>query len=131
MGRVYERIIANGEELYTLFDTGSVSSYITRKAARRVKLVEQKLPEPILVGLGGRKRRISGVGILVGEIKGNRFHTAVRVVGMLGKSEKGQEIDLIFGALSMQEWNILIDPKKEKLDLSRFKKEWIEYYLLK
>jgi hypothetical protein len=34
---------------------------------------------------------------------------------------------LLFGATDMRVWNIHIDLEKERLDFSRFRKEFIEY----
>ncbi len=41
--------------------------------------------------------------------------------------EKGIEIGMLFGATDMQVWNINLDLKHETLDLSRFRKEFVEY----
>ena len=49
------------------------------------------------------------------------------VVDELGRNEKGIEIGMLFGATDMQVWNINLDLKHETLDLSRFRKEFVEY----
>ena len=45
----------------------------------------------------------------------------------MGLDEQNKGIDMLFGATEMQRWNIKVDPKEEKLDLSGFREEFIEY----
>jgi len=49
------------------------------------------------------------------------------VIPSLGIDEKGNTIDLLFGAMDMQIWNIQLDLEKEQVDVSRFRKEFIEF----
>ena len=44
------------------------------------------------------------------------------------KCSQGIEIGMLFGATDMQVWNINLDLKHETLDLSRFRKEFVEYW---
>lgn len=126
MGRVYDNIISNNKSLYTLFDTGAMHNYITKRAAEG--LVIGSIPEPFKIGLGGEAKTIYEACLIAGRLQGNSFYFSANIAENIGKDERGQEIDAILGAIEMQRWNIRIDPEEEKLDLSGFRKEFIEYY---
>jgi hypothetical protein len=113
--------------LNTLFDSGAVRSYITRKAAEAVGLKIEKLKNAFKTALGGKTQIINEYCVVEGKIKGNPFDLTSYVIEDLGMDEKGEEIKLLFGATDMQVWNINLDLKKETLDLSKFRKEFIEY----
>jgi hypothetical protein len=125
MGRIYETIVSNNKSLHTLFDTGAVHNYVTRKAARGLSIT--RLPESFIVGLGGQKRSVHEACFIYGELQGRRLFCWALVVEDLGVDEQDKEIDMLFGAIEMQRWNIKIDPKEERLDLSGFREEFIEY----
>jgi hypothetical protein len=126
MGRVYDTITSNNKSLHALFDTGAVHNYIARKVAQ--ELAPRFLSKPFDVGLGGSIRKISQVCLIEAEIQGNHLHfLAHHVIDDIGNDESGKEIDMILGAREMQVWNIRIEPKEEKLDLTRFRKVFIEY----
>jgi len=125
MGRVYGTILTNDKSLHTLFDTGAVHNYITQEMAKG--LSTNRLPEPFTVGIGGEKRDIHEACFIYGELQGKRLFCWALVVEELGLDEQNKEIDMLFGAIEMQRWNIKIDPMQERLDLSGFREEFIEY----
>lgn len=127
MGRVYDDIKINGAHLHVIFDPGALSSYVTQKGHKKAKLKLFSLMKPRKTGLGGKKRTIDTFCDVQGKIQ--RFFIDIRayLVDELGSDERGQDIDLLFGALDMQKWNIQLDVEKEALDLSRFRKEFIEF----
>ncbi|MCL0094964.1 retroviral-like aspartic protease family protein [Dehalococcoidia bacterium] len=125
MGRVYDSLEVNGRKFNTLFDTGSVRSYITQSAA--VGLLLYHLPIPYEVGRGGKRHRIKQVCLVVGRLHGNPVDVTALVVKDLGDDEWGKPINLLFGAEAMEVWNVKIDPKDHKLDLSLMRKEFVEY----
>jgi hypothetical protein len=127
MGRIYEYVEVNSKRLNTLFDSGAVRSYITRKSAKELGLKIEKLKTAFKTALGGKTQIISEYCVVQGNIKGNPFYITSNVIEELGVDEKGEEIRLLFGANDMQIWNINLDLKRETLDLSRFRKEFIEY----
>jgi hypothetical protein len=126
LGRIYESVEVNGKRLNTLFDSGAVRSYITRKSAEETGLKIEKLKTAFKTALG-KTHIISEYCVVQGNIKGNPFYITSNVIEELGMDEKGEEIRLLFGANDMQIWNINLDLKRETLDLSRFRKEFIEY----
>ena len=43
------------------------------------------------------------------------------------KDEEGKPIEVLFGALAMKQWGIRLNPAEEKLDLSHYPKEFVEF----
>jgi len=127
MGRIYEFVEVDGKQLNTLFDSGAVRSYITRKSAEDTGLKIEKLKTEFKTALGGKTQVINEYCVVQGNIKGNSFYITSNVIDDLGIDEKGIEIGMLFGASDMQVWNINLDLKHETLDLSRFRKEFVEY----
>jgi len=127
MGRIYEIVDVNGKQLNTLFDSGAVRSYIVRRVAEEIGLHIEPLKDTFEVGLGGKTQKIDECSIVQGNIRENPFNLIAWVVEEIGKDERGREIELLFGATDMQTWNIHMDMEKAELDLSRFRKEFIEY----
>jgi hypothetical protein len=128
MGRIYDAIVSDSRSLHTLFDTGAVHNYITKKAAGGLSI--NRLPEPFMVGLGGERRNVHEACFIYGELQGKKLFCWALVVEELGRDEQNQEIDMLFGAIEMQRWNIRIDPREERLDLSGFRGEFIEYWTM-
>jgi len=125
MGRIYDTIHSNSKSLYALFDTGAVHNYVTKKAARELSI--NQLPEPFTVGIGGETRSIHEACFIYGELQNERLFCWALVVEELGLDEQNKEVDMLFGATEMQGWNIRINPREDRLDLSGFRKEFIEY----
>jgi len=127
MGRIYEFVGVGGKQLNTLFDSGAVRSYITRKSAEDADLKIEKLKNAFRTGLGGQTQVVDEYCVVQGNIKGNPFFITSNVIEDLGTDERGEEIRLLFGATDMQVWNINLDLKKETIDVSKFRREFIEY----
>jgi hypothetical protein len=49
------------------------------------------------------------------------------VVESIGSDEDGKPIEVLFGALAMQQWGIRPVPDEERLDLSHYPEELVEY----
>nr|VFK63443.1 MAG: hypothetical protein BECKUNK1418G_GA0071005_103328 [Candidatus Kentron sp. UNK]VFK72360.1 MAG: hypothetical protein BECKUNK1418H_GA0071006_11109 [Candidatus Kentron sp. UNK] len=49
------------------------------------------------------------------------------VLDHIGLDEEGKEIEILFGALAMQQWGIGLFPAEEKLDLSHYPREFVEW----
>ena len=65
--------------------------------------------------------------VLVGEIQGKAFHTEAMVVDEIGTDENGKPIEILFGALALQQWGIRLVPETETLDLSHYPSEFLEF----
>jgi hypothetical protein len=49
------------------------------------------------------------------------------VIEEIGKDEDGKPIEILFGALAMQQWGIRPKPDEERLDLSHYPDEFVEF----
>ncbi|MBI2190619.1 MAG: hypothetical protein HYU36_01380 [Planctomycetes bacterium] len=125
MGRIRAYIQINGRKCWTLFDTGARNTYVIPEVARL--LVSQKLPRSFPAALGGSTQRVREHAFLVGKIQGHLIATQAMVIGSLGRDEQGRPIEILLGALSMQQWGIIPLPRDEKLDLTHYPREFLEY----
>jgi len=50
-----------------------------------------------------------------------------RVLEEIGVDEHGKRIEVLIGALTMQEWGIRLNMEEEKLDMSHYPNEFIEF----
>ena len=123
MTRISKKIEVEGRSLSALFDTGSVRSYVRAEfrppATRRVR--------PITVGLGGTVRELDERADFTARIDDVEFDITAYIVDQLGETEHGR-LDVLVGALTMEEWYIKLDPQKGEFDLSALRKrEFTEF----
>ena len=59
-------------------------------------------------------------------LPGNIF-ASWTVIDEIGKDEDGKPIEILFGALAMQQWGIRPVPDQEKLDMSHYPEEFVEF----
>jgi hypothetical protein len=125
MGRVYKELQTNGKKAWTLFDTGSRNTYVVSSAAQGMS----QLPtaQPRRVALGGKIRTLNLLCTFSAIVEGKALDLTAFVIDELGVDEKGRPIEILFGALEMQRWGITPVPVEEKLDLSHYPEEFIEY----
>lgn len=67
------------------------------------------------------------LALLEGEIEHYPFSTHAFVVEEIGTDEDGNRIEVLFGALAMKEWGIRLDLATQKLDLSHYPKQFVEF----
>ncbi|MEW5692323.1 MAG: hypothetical protein AB1765_03395 [Candidatus Hydrogenedentota bacterium] len=127
MGMICKDIEIDGKKFWTLFDTGSRNNYILKKAASGKLQIGLIKKQSVL--LGGKVHSVEKLCILQGFIRGYPIQMHARVLDEIGIDERGKEIEILFGALSMQEWGIVLVPEKEALDMSHYPKEFIEFYV--
>jgi hypothetical protein len=125
MGRIRQKIRVDGAEVWTLFDSGARNTYVVPDVAARLTTV--KLPRPTQTKLGGETKTSTVAAVLVGEIEGKAFHTEAMVIDRIGTDEDGKRIEVLFGALAMQQWGIRLIPETEALDLSHYPSEFLEF----
>ncbi len=125
MGRIRQMIRVDGRDAWTLFDSGARNTYVVPEVA--ALLVTAKLPRPTHSRLGGEVKISTVAAVLVGEIEGRAFHTEAMVIDRIGTDEEGNAIDILFGALAMQQWGIRLVPETETLDLSHYPSEFLEF----
>jgi len=125
VGRVRLNIKVKKRPCWTMFDTGSRNTYVNRDVAKL--LVTSKAAEPRKVGLGGAVRTITRTAILEARVDGHTVDTHAYIVDDIGKDEDGKPIEVLFGALAMQQWGIRVVPAEERLDLTHYPTEFVEY----
>jgi hypothetical protein len=118
-------IKVDGRLFWTMFDTGSRNTYVVPAVA--ALLSTSKAPRPLRTALGGHVRQIETTAILDAEIEGHFVSTHALVVDQIGTDEDGRAIDILFGALAMQLSGIRPIPDEEKLDLSHYPDEFVEF----
>ena len=77
--------------------------------------------------LGGEVHETNQLAVLEAEVKGLPISTHAMVIDHIGQDEDGKPIEVLFGALAMQQWGIRLIPEKEELDLSHYPKEFVEF----
>lgn len=125
MGRIRQMITVQGRKVWTLFDSGSRNTYLTPDVA--ALLATPRLHRPTYTRLGGETKVSSQAAVLVGEIEGKLFHTEAMVIDRIGDDEEEKAIEILFGALAMQQWGIRLIPEQEKLDLFHYPTEFTEF----
>ena len=125
MGRIRQMIAVDGRKCWTLFDTGARNTYVLPSVAE--VLSTSATPRTIRTALGGGVRETNTEAVLHAEIEGRSISTYALVIDEIGKDEDGKPIEILFGALAMQQWGIRPIPDEEKLDLSHYPEEFVEF----
>ena len=115
----------DGRRCWTLFDSGARNTYVV--AAATTGLLGWAEPQPVQASLGGKVHHVSKGCMLIGTVENHVSETHARVVDDIGKDEKGRRIEILLGALAMQEWGIVLDLPKERLDFTHYPKEFVEF----
>ena len=125
MERMRQTIKVDGQQCWTLFDTGARNTYVIPSVAQALKT--SKMPRAFRTALGGEVRETNTSAILEAEIEGHPISTHALVINEIGKDENGTPIEILFGALAMQQWGIRPVPDEERLDLSHYPEEFVEF----
>ena len=125
MGRVRRDIKVDGRQCWTLFDTGARNTYVVPSVAEH--LATSKSAEPYRTAIGGEVKKTDTTAILQAEIEGLPISTHAMVIDEIGPDEDGRPIEILLGALAMQQWGIRPVPDEERLDLSRYPDEFVEF----
>jgi hypothetical protein len=125
MERIRQAIKVDGQECWTLFDTGARNTYVTPSVAQVLKT--STMAHAFKTALGGEVKETNTSAILEAEIEGHPISTHALVIEEIGKDEDGKRIEILFGALAMQQWGIRPIPDEERLDLSHYPDEFIEF----
>ena len=124
MGRIVRELSVKDKKLLTLFDTGSDITYIAKNSLPKGIHCES-IPARTS-HLASQTHTITKSCILPVKLDGQSFAIQAFVVSSIGGGrrlpEAGRKIDLLFGAVMMEEWDIKLDPKKKELDLTGLKK---------
>ncbi len=125
MGRIGEHIKVNGRKFWTLFETGAKNTYIVPKVA--ALLATSKLSKPLRSSLGGGVKKATQAALLIAEVQGHRISTNAMVIDEIGEDEDGKSIEVLSGALAMQQWGIRPVPDEDRLNLTHYPKVFVEF----
>jgi hypothetical protein len=125
MGRIRQMINVQGRESWTLFDSGARNTYIVPDVAS--VLTTSELAQPIRSALGGAVQETSKAALLEAKVEGLPISTHAMVIDRIGQDDDGKQIEVFFGALAMQQWGIRLIPEHEKLDMSHYPTEFVEF----
>lgn len=125
MGRIRQMVKVDGRECWTMFDTGARNTYIVPAVAQL--LTTSRTPHPIRSAIGGAVKQTDTTALLQAEIEGRLISAHAMVVDEIGTDEDGKAIEILFGALAMQQWGIRPVPDEEKLDMSHYPEEFVEF----
>ena len=124
MGRIIKEIRIEGKPGVALFDTGSIHTYIRREFLAGVP--KRSIAKPYKVALGGRQIEVRELCVALGEIEGLEFDAEAVPIDEIGRAD-GHELDAIIGALTMEKWEIRLDPRKQ-LDIEGLRRrEFTEF----
>ncbi|MFQ5904338.1 MAG: hypothetical protein ACE5JO_11675 [Candidatus Binatia bacterium] len=125
MGRVIKTIDIEDQPAVALFDTGAVYTYVRKHFASNVP--RKAVTRPARVALGGKSIEIGELCLIEGKIEGLDFFTDAVPLEEIGPAD-GQELDVLIGTLTMERWEIKIDPKAKTLDLEGLRRrEFTEF----
>ena len=125
MGRIKQSIKVDGLECWTLFDTRARNTYGTPSVARALKTTP--MLRTVRTALGGAIKGSNTATVLQAEVDGHLISTHALVLENIGKDEDGRPIEILFGALAMQQWGIRPVPDEERLDLTHYPEEFVEF----
>jgi hypothetical protein len=125
MARIIKSIEIEGQPAVALFDTGAVYTYV--RSHFLTNATRKALAKPARTVLGGQTIEIAELCLIDGKIEGLDFFTDAVPVAELGAAD-GHDRDAVIGALTLERWEIRLDPKSGTLDLEGLKRrEVIEF----
>lgn len=125
MGRVRRNVIVGTTAFWALFDTGARNSYVVEEVAALLPTFPLEREER--VALAGRVHQVNKLSPLSCLVEDLPIHVQARVLPEIGIDEQGKQIQVLLGALAMQEWGILPIPHQEVLDMSNYPREFVEF----
>ena len=125
MARIIKDIEIEGQPAVALFDMGATYTYVRSDLVRRTPTLQVKRPARVV--LGGQDIEIREVRFFQGKIEGLDFFGDAVPVDNLGMAD-GHKLDAVIGALTLERWEIKLDPKTGTLDLEGLRRrEFTEY----
>jgi hypothetical protein len=125
VARIIKNIEIEGQPAIASFDTGAVYTYVRSSLVRDVP--RRVVTRPARVALGGQDIEIRKLCLIEGKIEGLDFFGNAVPVDNIGRAD-GHELDVLIGALIMEQWEIRLDPKNGTLDLEGLRRrEFTEF----
>lgn len=126
MARVRANVRVKGKDFLALFDGGARNTYVIEEVSSLLPTFPLEKPES--VALGGKTYKVEKDCRLTCLVKGLPIPVQARVLPEIGTDERGKRIEILIGALAMEEWGIIPIPHEERLDLTHYPKEFIEFF---
>jgi hypothetical protein len=127
MARIIKTIEIEGQPAVALFDTGATYTYVRSALVRGAP--GMSVPRPVRVVLGGKDIEIRELRLIKGKIEGLDFFGDAVPIDEVGQAD-GHVLDVILGALTMERWEIRLDPKTGALDLEGLRRREFTEYLV-
>jgi hypothetical protein len=127
MGRIIKQIEIEGKPALALFDTGAVHTYVRSELLSGVP--KRTISSPYTVALGGTEIKVKELCVTLGKIEGLEFDAEAVPVDDIGRAD-GRELDAIIGALTMEKWEMRLDPKKQEIDLEGLRRREFTEFLV-
>jgi hypothetical protein len=125
MARILRTIEIEGQQAVALFDTGAIYTYVRSPLVRGTP--RRAMIPPARVALGGKDIEIHELRFVQGKIGGLDFLADAVPIEDIGIAD-GHELDVIIGSLTMERWEIRLDPKTGELDLAGLRRrEFTEF----
>ncbi len=125
MARIIKEIEIEGQRAVALFDTGAMYTYV--REGLLTQSPRHSVKAPVRVMLGGQSIQIREQCFVNGRIEGLDFFTDTVPVADLGRAD-GHALDAIIGAMTLEQWEIKLDPKTGALDVEGLRRrEFTEY----
>jgi hypothetical protein len=118
-------IAVDGRKFWTRFDSGARNTYVIPEVAELLQT--SATPRTIRTALGGTVKETNTEAVLHANIEGHSISAYALVIPNIGRDEDGKPIEILFGALAMQQWGIKLNPPEEKLDLTNYPEEFVEF----
>ena len=125
MGRIRTVVVVAGRTFWALFDTGARNSCVVEDVASLLPTFPLDVAEP--VALAGRVHHVDKECRLSCLVEGLPIRAHARVLAEIGPDDQGKRIEIPFGALAMQEWGIVPVPREERLDMTHYPREFVEF----
>ena len=127
MSRLIKTIEIEGKPAAALFDTGAFHTSILREYLQDLPHRFVSVARPYEVAMGGDRFVVREEAIINGKIEGLDFNTTVVPVDTLGKVD-GHHLQAIIGAITMEQWEITVNPKDGSLGLEGLRRrEFTDY----
>ena len=125
MARIIKAIEIEGQPVVALFDSGALFTYVRSHFVTTAP--RKAVAQPVRVALGGQSIEVREVCLFEGKIEGLDFFGDAVLVAELGRAD-GHELDAIVGAMTMERWEIKLDPRTGTLDLEGLRRrEFTEF----
>ena len=125
MGRIRKNIEVSGKQFWTLFDTGSRNTYVVNTVAEGFNI--SQISKSRKVSLGDKEHLLNKVFLLQAKVEGYPVEMDSYILDDIGSDENGKKIDILFGVLAIQKWGIRPLPDEERLDMTHYSKEFVEF----